>query len=200
MDFSRPGFRDPLDFLASDRLKFPLLSTYIPALDSRFRDSAIGYALSRASLIVEPTDRTLGKAARLSKGSAFYCGGLIGVRILDSCTPESVRAAALELISLPEVDDPLTDGDYYADQLVDNSERGLTLLPSVAEVITSWETDYTQDITIQPFFVRGAGLLLYAMHQANEVVLGSEMKQALEDPSKINWDAELLGLIGDDPS
>ncbi len=158
--------------------------------------------MRRLAIIIEPTDKVLGMEATMPKANAFYNGGLIGARIVERCVPTKVRSTIMEAnFGVPELTrmthaQVQEAGDRYAGEVIAQSDRGLNDTEDVAELLGKWEPRYTPDLTVQHFFSRGAGLLLDAMQQSQELVIRGQMEQAVEQPDGINWDQALFDLLG----
>jgi hypothetical protein len=197
--FAEDGFRDPVALLQAERAEHGTMQGFLDGLQRRYSASLWLGTITRISVIVEPTDRTLGIDSELQTANAFYVGCLIGLHVVEQCTPraikEKVPGVQLALPPGPKRDeDALQNEHENAETIVMNGERGLDSFPALAHLIGAWEDEITSDITRQPFIRRGFGLMLYAIHEANQARIQADMERVADAGQDWDWDGALKGL------
>jgi hypothetical protein len=195
--FEREGFSDPVKLLRTQRSECVDMATYLKAVERRYRRSPMLARLGSIASVIEPIDRALGKAEETPIASAFYSGALLGMHVVEQCTPKRLRAKISEVtLGVRPLGNDEDKGQYIHEQaavVIHDAERGLSAFPDVAQCIEDLEEEVTPDVSCQPFVRRGFGLMLFAIQQADEANARDEMQRGVETGS-LDWDAMLAGL------
>lgn len=206
MLFTGEGYNDPVKLLTRDHDTQQGVRGYVAALHEV---GPGGYRITpylrRMAVAVQPDSVDPIEAAKMPVARAFYDGGLIGARILVKCVPPDVRSAIFNVsFDIPGINNLSEDyqriGSEHAGAIVANSDVGLNETQDVKEVLEGWEPAYTEDIRVQHFFSRGAGIILFGLQQAHDLVVveTSEIDRfsAASQPDSDAWNQALKDLLG----
>jgi hypothetical protein len=164
-------------------------------------------AITELGKIIEPLDKVLGVDKELPVARAFRTGGLLGLRVAETCV-DDIDHALLSVAFVPEYESPDDDKHHlrhaWSETIV---HLGLEAYAKVDNqfdpLFDEWEDQLVPDVRGQRYLRSGFGLpisYLYARDRANQDAQHAAELAEMEAQATIldqgfDWDAEFSKLF-----
>jgi hypothetical protein len=190
-----------LQMLVEEASEYRGPTQYVTGLAQRYeQDNIYKKVLLRMGRAIEPEDLVLGIDTDMPKGVAFILGSVLGLRIMESLRNDILGRCSNYLglaMSGSDSDDPQAARHLFATSIVVEGQTGYDASITYHDLIEDWCDSIVPDVTSQPFFKEGFGLVMNLARRTISAIDQERLGAMADAAESYDWDTELSGLLGE---